>query len=102
MFAKKAMPAKKNPSKKPKASKVAKRQSETTQSKVKQAKAKQSKAKRPAASATGLSLHATNERFNPLVYAKRRVREIPDFPIPGILFRDITPVLADARAFHAV
>jgi adenine phosphoribosyltransferase len=52
--------------------------------------------------ATSLSLHATNERFNPLAYAKRRIRAIPDFPIPGILFRDITPVLADARAFHAV
>jgi adenine phosphoribosyltransferase len=26
---------------------------------------------------------------------KRLVREIPDFPKPGILFRDITPMLAD-------
>ncbi|HXZ44397.1 MAG TPA: adenine phosphoribosyltransferase, partial [archaeon] len=23
---------------------------------------------------------------------KRRIREIPDFPKPGILFRDITPL----------
>jgi adenine phosphoribosyltransferase len=53
-------------------------------------------------SASGLSQHALNDRFNPLGYAKRRVRAIADFPIPGILFRDITPVLADARAFHAV
>jgi adenine phosphoribosyltransferase len=60
------------------------------------------RATQSAIKAPGLSLHATNERFNPLVYAKRRVRAIPDFPIPGILFRDITPVLADARAFHAV
>ena len=29
----------------------------------------------------------------------RFVREVPDFPKPGILFRDITPLLADARAF---
>jgi adenine phosphoribosyltransferase len=28
------------------------------------------------------------------------VRAIPDFPKPGILFRDITPLLADARAFR--
>lgn len=49
-----------------------------------------------------LSAHATADRFNPLAYAKRLIRGIPDFPIPGILFRDITPVLADARAFHAV
>lgn len=25
-----------------------------------------------------------------------RVRDVPDFPTPGILFKDITPVLADA------
>ena len=28
------------------------------------------------------------------------VRDVPDFPKPGILFRDITPLLADAGAFH--
>lgn len=28
-----------------------------------------------------------------------RLRDIPDFPKPGILFKDITPVLADASAF---
>jgi adenine phosphoribosyltransferase len=27
------------------------------------------------------------------------VREIPDFPAPGVIFRDITPIMADARAF---
>jgi adenine phosphoribosyltransferase len=30
------------------------------------------------------------------------IREIPDFPIPGILFKDITPLLADARALSVV
>jgi adenine phosphoribosyltransferase len=30
------------------------------------------------------------------------IRAIPDFPIPGILFRDITPLLADKKAFAAV
>ncbi len=29
------------------------------------------------------------------------VRDVPDFPRAGILFRDITPLLADARAFQA-
>lgn len=29
------------------------------------------------------------------------IRDVPDFPKPGILFRDITPLLADARAFGA-
>ena len=28
------------------------------------------------------------------------VRAIPDFPKPGILFRDITPLLSDAQAFR--
>ncbi|TQM04128.1 adenine phosphoribosyltransferase [Pseudonocardia kunmingensis] len=30
------------------------------------------------------------------------VRDVPDHPSPGILFRDITPVLADAAAFTVV
>ncbi|HSC72372.1 MAG TPA: adenine phosphoribosyltransferase [Candidatus Methylomirabilis sp.] len=30
---------------------------------------------------------------------KERIREIPDFPKTGILFRDITPLLSDGRAF---
>ncbi len=29
------------------------------------------------------------------------IRDIPDFPRPGILFRDITPLLLDARALDA-
>lgn len=29
------------------------------------------------------------------------IREIPDFPKPGILFRDITPLLGNGRAFRA-
>jgi adenine phosphoribosyltransferase len=29
------------------------------------------------------------------------VRDIPDFPIPGILFRDITPLLKDKEGFAA-
>ncbi len=27
------------------------------------------------------------------------IRDVPDFPKPGILFKDITPVLADAKLF---
>jgi adenine phosphoribosyltransferase len=30
------------------------------------------------------------------------VREIPDFPAPGVLFRDITPLLADGPAFEGL
>ena len=28
------------------------------------------------------------------------IRDVPDFPKPGILFKDITPLLADAHAFE--
>ena len=32
----------------------------------------------------------------------RAVRDVPDFPSPGILFKDITPVLADPDLMRAV
>jgi adenine phosphoribosyltransferase len=28
------------------------------------------------------------------------IRDVPDFPKPGIIFKDITPLLQDAGAFH--
>jgi adenine phosphoribosyltransferase len=30
------------------------------------------------------------------------VRDVPDYPKPGVLFKDITPLLGDAEAFGAV
>ena len=30
----------------------------------------------------------------------RFIRDIPDFPKPGILFKDITPLLAEPAAFQ--
>ena len=33
---------------------------------------------------------------------KELIRDIPDFPEPGIMFRDITPVLQDPKAFNEV
>ncbi|OFX18199.1 MAG: adenine phosphoribosyltransferase [Armatimonadetes bacterium RBG_16_58_9] len=33
---------------------------------------------------------------------KQLIRDIPDFPAEGVLFRDITPVLQNPRAFHEV
>lgn len=32
---------------------------------------------------------------------REKIRTIPDFPKAGILFRDITPLLADGPSFHA-
>ncbi|HEU4405557.1 MAG TPA: adenine phosphoribosyltransferase [Polyangiaceae bacterium] len=35
-------------------------------------------------------------------YARGLLRNVPDFPKPGILFKDITPLLADPKGFHMV
>jgi adenine phosphoribosyltransferase len=32
---------------------------------------------------------------------EKLIRDIPDFPKPGILFRDITPLLGDGEIYHA-
>lgn len=33
---------------------------------------------------------------------RRTIREVPDFPLPGISFKDITPVLANSLLFRSV
>ncbi len=33
---------------------------------------------------------------------KDLIRDVPDFPEPGIVFKDITPVLADPMAFSTI
>jgi len=59
-------------------------------------------------------LHSQAQRFvrvagfpfgrgeRPVVQLETLIRAIPDFPIPGILFRDITPLLADADGFRSM
>ena len=32
---------------------------------------------------------------------KRRIQDVPDFPKPGIMFKDITPLLGEPKAFRA-
>src|SRR5688500_11346074 len=32
-------------------------------------------------------------------WLKEHIRDIPDFPKPGVVFKDITPLLADEKAF---
>lgn len=49
-----------------------------------------------------VSNEASTVTTNPaLARAETLIREIPDYPQPGILFRDITPLLADGEAFKA-
>ncbi|MCK6555482.1 adenine phosphoribosyltransferase [Candidatus Binatia bacterium] len=37
-----------------------------------------------------------------MIDIKSYIRDIPDFPKPGIIFKDITPLLADGAAFRTV
>ena len=37
--------------------------------------------------------------MSPSAHFSSHVRDVPDFPKAGILFRDITPLLANAEAF---
>jgi adenine phosphoribosyltransferase len=58
----------------------------------------------PLAAAAGRLPFPMNSRpqsMSQAVQIASYVREVPDFPKPGILFRDITPLLAHAAAFHA-
>jgi adenine phosphoribosyltransferase len=45
---------------------------------------------------------AATFELDPLGYVRRLIRDVPDFPQPGILFRDIMPLLADPKGFHIV
>ncbi len=38
-------------------------------------------------------------RDDPRALLRKRIRDIPDFPKAGIIFKDITPLLGDQRAF---
>ncbi|MGC1194712.1 MAG: adenine phosphoribosyltransferase, partial [Candidatus Dormiibacterota bacterium] len=37
----------------------------------------------------------------PEVDLRSFIRDVPDYPKPGILFRDITPLLGDGAAFRS-
>ncbi|MCA9531262.1 MAG: adenine phosphoribosyltransferase [Myxococcales bacterium] len=39
----------------------------------------------------------TDERYD---LVREHIRDVPDFPKPGVLFKDITPILADPTAYR--
>jgi adenine phosphoribosyltransferase len=56
----------------------------------------------PATSGTGAGLPATSGTEGVARLIASLLREVPDFPEPGIQFKDLTPVLADAQGLAEV
>ncbi|MFG2333826.1 adenine phosphoribosyltransferase [Streptomyces sp. NPDC048604] len=44
----------------------------------------------------------TEQVTDPRALLLSRIRDVPDYPKPGVLFKDITPLLADPVAFTAL
>ena len=59
---------------------------------------------RPGAALAAVAVQAGKEVTGPDVVdiLDRLVVDVPDFPEPGVVFKDISPVLADPAAFGAV
>ena len=39
---------------------------------------------------------------SPAAYIRRHIRTVPDWPAPGVQFRDITPLLSDPKVFRVL
>ncbi len=39
---------------------------------------------------------------DPAAYIRDRIRTVPDWPEPGVMFRDITPLLSDPKVFRVL
>src|SRR5580704_7556139 len=48
------------------------------------------------------TLPATARPVDSFDFCRSLIRDVPDFPKPGIVFKDITPLLASPRALHIV
>jgi adenine phosphoribosyltransferase len=53
-------------------------------------------------SPTLTSIPAVTRPVSSFEYCRALIRDVPDFPKPGITFKDITPLLASPRALHIV
>jgi adenine phosphoribosyltransferase len=68
----------------------------TTKTKV---QAPASKVVRPEVTVEAIRVSRPMESFQ---LCRSLIRDVPDFPKPGIVFKDITPLLASPRALHIV
>ena len=44
----------------------------------------------------------TDPTADPSDYIRRHIRTVPDWPAPGVMFRDITPLLSNPRVFRVL
>jgi len=49
-----------------------------------------------------LVVEALAMQTDPAQYIRQTIRNVPDWPKPGVTFRDITPVLQDPRSFRVL
>lgn len=47
-------------------------------------------------------MSAGTDRNDPVAMLRNHIRDIPDFPKPGVVFKDITPMLIEPVAFTAM
>jgi len=66
--------------------------------KKKRVPAKKKTARRPPPQ----SLPSVARPMSSFEFCRALIRDVPDFPKPGIVFKDITPLLASPRALHIV
>lgn len=54
------------------------------------------------AGATIAPMPHTDLTPDPIAFLRQQIRTVPDWPEPGVQFRDITPLLANPRAFRVL
>ncbi len=56
------------------------------------------------AASADLAAHraALDAAMSPADYIRSHIRTVPDWPAPGVMFRDITPLLANPRVFRVL
>jgi len=47
-------------------------------------------------------VNADDDLHDPAAFIRRHIRTVPDWPAPGVLFRDITPLLSQPKVFRVL